>query len=289
MLRIVAGSTATSLAQELSRVTGAELVETESRRFPDGEQYVRIRGDVKDQEVVLIQNSYPDSGLIELFLLEDALFEAHAARTTIVIPYLGYARQDRRFNPGEPVSLRALVRRIAQEADTILTVEVHNPESMKDLHLPIRSISGVPPVARYLKSRGVNMVLSPDEGAVRRAQIAAEVIGCEWDFLEKERIDSSTVEITPKRLDVEGKSVAIIDDVISTGGTIATAAKHLLQQGASSVSAGCVHGLFVYNALERLKDLTEVVATDTIVSPATQVSVASEIAPFLTEGSASSR
>ena len=139
----------------------------------------------------------------------------------------------------------------------------------------------MPAIARYLKGRDVDVILAPDKNAARFAQEVGETLGADWDFLEKTRLDSFTVTMKPKAMDVRGRHVAIVDDVISTGGTIATAAKMLREQGAKRVVAACVHGVFAGDALTRLQACDEVIATDTLLSPATKTSVAPEIAAAL--------
>src|SRR5207249_1059943 len=153
-----------------------------------------------------------------------------------------------------------------------------NPEILRTFPLPTREVSGMPAIGRYLKSAKVDALLAPDEGAIRQAKEASAVADVPFDFLVKERIDSYTVKIEPKALAVKGKSIAIVDDVISTGGTIATAAKELRKQGARRVIAACVHGLFVDKAEENLKACDDVIATDTVQSKYTKVSVAPEFA-----------
>ena len=136
----------------------------------------------------------------------------------------------------------------------------------------------MPAIGRYLKSAKIDAVLAPDQGALRLAKEASTIAGVPFDSLVKKRIDSYTVEIGPKALAVKGKSVGIVDDVISTGGTIAMAAKELRAQGAKRVIAACVHGLFVDKAEENLRACDDVIATDTIQSKFTKVSVAPEFA-----------
>src|SRR5207247_9479627 len=170
-----------------------------------------------------------------------------------------------------PRSGTTIATPLAVECVVLLTMACHNPAMLKTLPLPARDISGMPAIGRHLKSAKVDMLLAPDGNAIRFAKEASAIAGVPFDSLEKKRIDSYTVKITPKALAVRGKSVAIVDDVISTGGTIAMAAKELRAQGARRVIAACVHGLFVGPAEANLKACDEVLATDTIQSHYTQV------------------
>jgi len=284
-MKVVAGSASLGLGKELATVLKAPIVDVAFEKhaggFPDGERYVRLLGDVDGAHAVLVQSTHPAEKIVELFLLQDAIAEAGAKRITLVIPYFGYGRQDKRFEAGEPVSVRALAKRLQPNADAVCTVSVHNPESLSYFDIPAKDVSGMPAIARYLKDREVDLVLAPDDNAQRFAREVGEALAVDWDFLEKKRIDSYTVETKPKRLDAKGRNVVIVDDVISTGGTIATAAKMLREQGAKRVVAACVHGVFAKDALSRLQACDEVVATDTLLSPATKVSVAPEIAAAL--------
>jgi len=286
-VKVVAGSASVELARELTRdlaaSAGAGFIEVAYEKhpggFPDGERYARLLGPVSGEHVVLVQTTHPDPMIVELFLLADAIRDAGARRLTAVVPYFGYGRQDKRFLDGEAVSAKTIAKHIAVDCDELLTMAIPaNPEILKTFPLPTREVSGMPAIGRYLKSAKVDVILAPDEGALRLAKEASSVAGVPFDFLVKERIDSYTVKIEPKALAVRGKSVGIVDDVISTGGTIATAAKELKAQGARRVIAACVHGLFVDNAEKNLKGLDDVIATDTIQSPHTKVSVAPEFA-----------
>ncbi len=284
-MKIVAGSASLALGKELGRVLKADVIDVTFEKhaggFPDGERYVRLLAPVAGEHVLLVQSTYPDSRIVELFLLQDALVEAGARRTTLAIPYFGYGRQDKRFADGEPVSARALARRLQIHTEAVVTVSVHNPEVLQFFDVPAKDVSGMPAIARYLTGRDVDLVLAPDENAQRFAREVAGSLGVDWDFLEKTRIDSFTVEMKPKAMPVKGRAVAIVDDVISTGSTIAMATRMLREQGARRVVAACVHGVFARGALERLQACDEVVATDTLLSPATKVSVAPEIAAAL--------
>ena len=282
-MKVVGGSASVPLARGIAKEVRAGFVDVAFEKhpggFPDGERYVRLLGPVAGEHVVLVQTTHPDPMIVEFLLLADAIRDAGARRITAVVPYFGYGRQDKRFLDGEPISAKTIAKHIAVDCDELLTMAIPaDPEILKTFPLPTREVSGMPAIGRYLKSAKVDVLLAPDEGALRLAKEASAIAGVPFDFLVKERIDSYTVKIEPKALAVKGKSVGIVDDVISTGGTIATAAQELRAQGARRVIAACVHGLFVGKAEANLKACDEVIATDTVLSPHTKVSVAPEFA-----------
>jgi len=282
-MKVVGGSASVPLARGIAKEVRAGFVDVALEKhpggFPDGERYVRLLGPVAGEHVVLVQTTHPDPMIVELLLLADAIRDAGARRITAVVPYFGYGRQDKRFLDGEPISAKTIAKHIAVDCNELLTMAIPaNPEILRTFPLPTREVSGMPAIGRYLKSAKVDVLLAPDEGALRLAKEASAVAGVPFDFLVKERIDSYTVKIEPKALAVNGKSVGIVDDVISTGGTIATAAQELRAQGARRVIAACVHGLFVGKAEANLKACDDVIATDTVLSPHTKVSVAPEFA-----------
>ncbi len=275
---MVTGSASVPLSRQLSKELSAELTEAQVSEFADGELYVRVPADVEGEDLILVQTTYPNDKLLELFLLQDALSDSNMKSLTVVIPYFAYGRQDKRFKEGEAVSSRAVARRVEIDSDRILTVDVHDKRVMEYFDGNAVDASGMPALARYLGDNGVDMVLAPDENAARHAEIVGDLTGVPWDYLKKERIDSWTVETEEKTLGVSGLRVAVVDDVISTGGTMTSAARILKGQGAKSVVAGCIHGLFVGGAEERLKVFDDIVATDTVSSVYSKVSVAPELA-----------
>ncbi len=282
-MKVVGGSASVPLAKAIARELSAGYVDVAFEKhpggFPDGERYVRLLGSVAGDHAVLVQTTHPDPMVVEFLLLADAIRDAGARRITAIVPYFGYGRQDKRFLDGEAISAKTIAKHIAVDCDELLTMAIPaDPEILKIFPLPTREVSGMPAIGRYLKSAKVDVLLAPDEGALRLAKEASAVAGVPFDFLVKERIDSYTVTIEPKALAVRGKSVGIVDDVISTGGTIAMAAKELKAQGARRVIAACVHGLFVGKAEANLKACDDVIATDTIQSRHTKVSVAPEFA-----------
>ena len=277
---VVGGSASQLLSKELAKSLRAKLAKVEMKRFPDDECYVRIDEDLDDQEVFLVQTAWPDRNIVELFLLQDAIKEFDVDSLTTVVPYFGYARQDKQFKPGEPISARAIARLIQLNTDEFITVDVHAPSVIDWFEgKTAKNVAAYPEIGRFLKGKEIELVLSPDEGRADNAKRVADVVNCEADFLVKERLDGETVKMIPKRLDANGKKVAIVDDIISTGGTIVKAAEQLRKQGASKIYAVCTHGVFAGNAIPKLDAVCDdVYTTDTIENPRTCMSVAPQIA-----------
>lgn len=265
---VVAGSASQPFATALAQALGAERAATEVKRFPDSEGYVRIAVPVKGRDVLVVQSTAPDANLVELLLWQDAARESGARSITTVIPYFAYARQDRAFQDGEAVSSRAVARAIATGCDQVVTVDPHKPDLLSHFGGKAVGVSAVPQLAQELGRWGVDLVLAPDKGARERADAAARLLKVPADHLEKTRISSTEVRMAAKSLDVRGKRVAIVDDLIASGGTMVTAAQQLKAQGATAVYAACTHGLFTGNALPRLLagGLDRVLCTDTFLT-----------------------
>jgi ribose-phosphate pyrophosphokinase len=280
---VIGGTASKSVAEQLSQHLKIPLINNISKRFPDDELYIRILDDVKGEDIILIQTAYPDEKIIELFLLQDALREAEVNSITVIIPYLGYARQDKKFKDGEPISARAIARLISMNADNIITVDPHKNHILDFFTVPIKSCSAVSLIAEYFSKKNIDMILAPDKGALQRAQQAADIIGCELDYMEKTRINENTVEIKPKHLKVEQKTIGIIDDIISTGGTMATSIKELKKHGAKKVFVSCTHGLFAGDAIKKLisAGCDEIIATDTIENDYSKVNIAPMFLPLI--------
>ena len=277
---ILGGTSARTIAEDISKELQQPLIEVTYKRFPDDEFYVRILDDVKGEDVLIIQTTYPDTKIVELLLMQDAVYEAEANEITVALPYFGYSRQDKKFENGEPISARAIAEHISLHADRIITVDPHKEHLLDFFNVPAYSCSAVVEIAKYLKEKDVDFVLAPDKGAKKRAQQAAGIIDCEYDYMEKIRIDGTTIKIKPKNLDAKNKNVAIIDDIISTGGTMAKSIRELKKQGAKKVSVACTHGLFVGGAKEKLLSAgcDEIISTDTIEDEFSKVKTAPCIA-----------
>jgi ribose-phosphate pyrophosphokinase len=285
-MHIIGGSASTALAERISRELGnAPFGIPFTKRFPDGELYLRVGGRLEGDDVVVVQSTRTDQDLIELLLLEDAVREAGARRTFVVVPYFAYARQDRKFFPGEPISARALCRHVELDADAVVTVDLHSPQTLGHFSKPAFEASGIPALARLLKERPVDVLVSPDKGGTERAKRMASLLDKPWFALEKRRIDSDRVELNlpaGSLPSLTGKHVVLVDDVITTGGTIVEAARLLKRSGAGAVTAACTHGLFLRDAFERIKAVTDgVLSTDTLLNPAEKGSVAPDVAQIL--------
>ncbi len=276
---VVSGSASMSLSKSLAEELGVKLANVESRRFSDDECYVRIKEDLNGEEVILVQTTYPDHKIIELFLLQDAISEFEVDRLVTVIPYYGYGRQDKKFNVGEPISAKTLARHIQLSSDSMITVDIHEEGILDWFDIPALNISAMPQIGTYLKDLKLEKIIAPDKGAQDLAKAVAESTGCDWDYIPKKRIDDDHVEMDTKNLDVSGKKVAIVDDIIATGGTIAKAVEKLKSQGAKQVYAACTHGLFAKDSLSKLQKVCEqVISTDTIENESSVVSAAKGLA-----------
>ncbi len=285
-MHVIGGTASTALAERISReLDNAPFGIAFTKRFPDGELYLRVGGRLGGDDVVIVQSTRTDQDFLELLLLEDAVREAGARRIFVVVPYFGYARQDRRFFPGEPVSARTLSRHVELDADAVITVDLHSAQTLHHFQKPAFEASGVPALARRLKERPVDLLVSPDKGGIDRAKRMGQLLDRPWFAFDKKRIDAEHVELSLPpggSVPVQGKQVVIVDDVITTGGTIVEAARLLKRHGAASVTAACTHGLFLRDAFERIKAVTDgIYSTDTLENPADKASVAPDIAQIL--------
>ncbi|MCU0853279.1 MAG: ribose-phosphate diphosphokinase, partial [Thermoplasmata archaeon] len=176
---VVGGSASQLLSKELAKSLKAKLAKVEIKRFPDDECYVRIDDDLDEEEVFLVQTSWPDRNLVELLLLQDAIRQFEVSSLTTVVPYFGYARQDKQFKPGEPISARALAHVIQMNTDEFLTVDVHAPSVIGWFEdISARNVEAYPQIGRHLKGKGVELILSPDEGRAKNAKKVADVVNC---------------------------------------------------------------------------------------------------------------
>ncbi len=287
---IIPCENAGDLAIKIVEKTGSELASYEERRFPDGEFYFRLDSDVKNKEVVVVQSGYPhpNSSLIEMFLIVDTCKRAGAKKITLVVPYFPYARQDKIFKKGEAFSLRTMAKLLKKLGATkLITVDAHFRDDYKKYNLfglDGINLSAGPELVKYLKAKfklkNVHLI-SPDWGASEMIRNASKKTKSSSTVLKKVRKGDYNVEMSGE-VNVKGKNVVVLDDIISTGGTMARAIDKAKKSGAKKVFAAATHGLFVGDALPLLKKTaTYVVTTDSIVNETSEVTLAGEIAKAL--------
>lgn len=283
---IIGGSASQKLAAKVAEDLGENLIPIETRRFPDGERYIRVGGKVPREVVVIQSTGYPqDENLMELFLLLKNLKSLGVERIRVVIPYFGYGRQERRFKSGEAVSAVIIAELLeAAGASEIYSINLHEKNIKEFFNIPVHEISAMPLIANYIKENLEDpMVIGPDKGALGFAEEISNILNCECDYLEKVRISPEKVETKTKNLDVAGRNVVIIDDIISTGGTIVNATKMLKEFRAKKVIVGCVHPILVEDALLKIfaAGVDDVFSTDTLRSDVSTISVAPMVAECL--------
>jgi ribose-phosphate pyrophosphokinase len=289
-MKIIPGPASKELGKKVAELLGVEVVPLVFKTYPDGESYVRLEGTVQNEEVAIVQTTSPpqDTRLMQLALIVDAAKRHGAEKITAVIPYLAYARQDRVFLQGEAISIEAVARMLnAAGVDSLVTVNVHKEKVLSKFPFPAKTVSAIPLLAEYFKQKGFDkaFALAPDDGAFLLAEEAKKVLGGECGCLEKHRnLHTGEIKMEKEALDVGGKTVIIFDDVISTGGTIALAAKIMRELGAGKVYAACVHPLLIGGAEKRILEagVEEIVGTDSVPSRVSKVSLAPSLSRELT-------
>jgi ribose-phosphate pyrophosphokinase len=290
-MKILLGPASKELGEKIAKILGVEAVPVFFKAFPDGESYVRLEGEVKGEDAVVVQTTSPpqDTRLIQLALIADAAKRNDAKRVLAVVPYLAYARQDKVFLKGEAVSIEAIARMLkAAGVDSLITVNVHQKDVLDRFPFKAKSVSAIPLLAEHFKQRGFQgaFALAPDKGAMSIAQEAAKVLGGDYGYLEKHRDRySGLVSVEKRDFSVKGKAAIIFDDIISTGGTIVAAANVLHELEAARVYAACVHPLLVGDAERRIREagVAEIVGTDSVPSSVSKVSLAPLICQTLRE------
>jgi len=273
----------------LSEKLGLPMLAAEFRVFADGESKFTLHEKVEGKSVFVVQSTYNpvDQHMFQLLLASHQLSEA-GARVTAVIPYLSYARQDKEFLPGEGITLGVIAHLLrSMGVRRLVTVDIHSAEGLALFSFPTYSVSAIPNLVDYVKAEvdlKDPLVMSPDFGGSKRTEAFAQLYGARFLQLSKTR-DRATggVSMRESQMDVAGKEVVIVDDIISQGDTVKAAADAVLKQGAKRVLAVCVHGLFVADALQKLEkaSVEPIICTNTVPSRFSKVDVSEALASHL--------
>lgn len=294
-IAVISGSSNMPLSYILAKKLKVDLTQVEIRRFPDNEKYVRIDGDVNGKNAVIVQSMAfrPDEYLIESLLLASAAKDAGAKSVTLAAAYFPYARQDERFKPGEPISVAVVAQLLSTAGiDNLITVDVHRHRVLDFASIfkgKWLDVSVMPYLVDYGLKAGLvdkdTFIVGPDSEAMQWAKIAAESAGLSnYGALRKKRFGDTEVTVSGE-LNLEGKKVFIVDDIISTGSTIIEASKTIKEMGGKLTGVACAHGLFVNDALYRLykEGITEVYSSDTVPNQTTRVSSAEALSKGILE------
>ena len=276
-MKLLTGNAHPSLAQGIADQIGTSLADAEVTSFPDGETYVQINENVRRQDVFLIQPTCPptNQNLMELLIMVDAVRRASAERITAVIPFFGYARQDRKDKPRAPITAKLVANLIeAAGVDRVLTMDLHAAQVQGFFDIPVDHLYAKPVLLKHLRKQRNGSdreitVVSPDVGGVKIARSYADALGAELAIVAKQRISATVVE--PMKLigEVGGRDAIIVDDMTETAGTLWAAAETLKNNGAGRIYAGVSHAVLGDLGCERItsSDIDEVITTDSTPLP----------------------
>jgi ribose-phosphate pyrophosphokinase len=273
-MKLFAGKAHPDLAARVADELGVELGKMTSTQFADGEIRLTVEESARGNEIFILQPTcYPtNDNLMELFIMLDAFRRASASRITVVIPYYGYARQDKKVKPREPITARLIADIIENcGADRVVSVDLHAQQIQGFFNIPVDHLYGGPILGRYFAAKGFAgqddvAVVSPDAAGVSRASALAKMLGAPLVVVNKQRPEPNRSQVVEVVGNFQGKRCVMIDDMIDTGGSIINGAKALMERGATSVSACCTHAVFSRNASADLQGsvIEEVVVLDTI-------------------------
>ncbi|RMW35202.1 MAG: ribose-phosphate pyrophosphokinase [Nitrosopumilus sp.] len=284
-LSVICGKASEDLGRKLARKIKANLVKSEVRVFPDGESKITLKGNISKRKSIVVQSIYPpvDTNLIQALSLISKAKE-NSSEVIVVIPYMGYARQDREFLPGEIVTMKVMAKLFkGAGASKLIVVDIHSLIGLKYFTMKSKNVSAVPDLATYFKKMSLKdpLVVSPDQGGKERAKEFAKEMGVEFIALQKKR-DRKTgkVQIKTKQADVVGRDLILVDDMISTGGSIVNATKFLKKEKCKRVFVACTHALLMNDAEKKIKKsgVTKIVSANTIPGNTSIVDVSNTIA-----------
>ena len=273
-IKIFTANSNPEFAKGISEYLGTTLGKSEVGKFSDGEIYVNIGETVRGSDVFVVQStcSPVNDNIMELLIMIDAFKRASAGRITAVIPYFGYARQDRKAKARDPISSKLVADLIATAgADRVLTMDLHAPQIQGFFNIPVDHLVGMPVLSRYYKEKFVNqldetVVVSPDLGSVTRARGFAQKLDVPIAIVDKRRPKANVSEVMNIIGDIKDKNVILLDDMIDTAGTIVNSAQALRDRGAKKVYACCTHAVLSGPAIERIENsvIDELVVLDTV-------------------------
>ena len=271
-MKLVTGNSNLKLANDISKYVSLELSNCDVKRFADNEIFVEMKENVRGEDVFVIQStSYPtNDNLMELLIIIDTLRRASAKRITAVVPYFGYARQDRKPGPRTPITSKLVANMIDKAgANRVLTMDLHAGQIQGFFDIPTDNLFAAPVLVEDIKSKltsNTPIVISPDVGGVVRARIIAKRIGADLAIVDKRREKAGESEVMNIIGDVKGKECFMIDDIVDSAGTLCNASDALIREGATKVYSYVTHGVLSGKAVERVNksSLTKLLITDTI-------------------------
>jgi len=273
-MKLISGTAHPELSREISEYIGVPLTDATVSSFPDGETFVRINENIRGRDLFIIQPTCPptNQNLMELLIMVDAARRASAARITAVLPFFGYARQDRKDQPRVPITAKLVANLlVAAGVNRVLTMDLHAQQLQGFFDIPMDHLYAAPVLIKYIRSKNLTdlVVVSPDVGGVKMASAYAQALHTNLAIVVKRRISASETEAQHVIGEVEGKNVLLVDDLTETAGTLAGAARILRKAGARDVYAMVSHAVLTGPAAERLRDtsLRELVTTNSVPVP----------------------
>ncbi|MFZ0034724.1 MAG: ribose-phosphate pyrophosphokinase [Sedimentisphaerales bacterium] len=270
-LRVFSGSSNPALTAAVCEYLGIPLGAAKIDKFPDGEKVIRVEDDVRGKDCFIVQSTCRpvDEHLVELLIYLDCLRRASASRVTAVIPYFGYARQDRKDEGRVPITAKLVANLITTAgANRVLTIDLHAQQLQGFFDIPVDHLTGELVLSKYFKDKKISKltVVSPDVGNIKTASKYTSHLGGELAIVHKKRVSGSEVEAREIIGDVKGRNILMCDDIIATAGTVCSAARLVRERGAEKIYVGATHGVFAGQALKHLGEasIDEVVVTDTI-------------------------
>jgi len=282
---VIGGNASKDLAKRIARRLKAKYVDADTRTFPDGESKITFRHNLKKSVVLVVQSTYPpvDTNLLQILSIISEVKKI-SSKIYAIMPYMGYARQDRQFLNGEIVTMSVVAKMLqAAGAKKAIVVDIHSKTALRHFKIPTENVSAIPELVKYLKKLKLKnpVVVSPDTGGSLRAKKFADVLKSDFITLKKSRNrKTGKVSIQSTKADVNGKDLIIVDDIISTGGSVVKATQFLKKQKCKRVFVVCTHGLLVGDAEKNIKKagVTQIISTNTIPRSISKVDVSGVIA-----------